>query len=142
MDAVTKAKIPAVIAPGCLDMVNFGERSSVPEKFAGRQFYIHNPQVTLMRTTPNECAELGKIIAKKVNRYEAPAVILLPKKAISVISSAGQPFYDPAADEALFQAIHAHAKVPILEFDEEINSPAFAKACAETLLELMKAAKV
>ena len=140
MDAVTKAKIPAVIAPGCLDMVNFGERGSVPKKFAGRQFYIHNPQVTLMRTTPDECAELGKIIAEKVNRYEAPAVIMIPKKGLSVISSAGQPFHDPAADEALFQAIHAHAKVPVQEFDEEINSPAFAKACAETLLELMKAA--
>ena len=142
MDAVAKAKVPAVIAPGCLDMVNFGERDSVPEKFAGRQFYIHNPQVTLMRTTPDECAELGKIIAEKVNRYEAPAVIMIPKKGLSVISSAGQPFYDPAADEALFQAIHAHAKVPVQELDEEINSPAFAKACAETLLELMKAAKM
>ncbi len=137
LDAVAKAKIPAVIAPGCLDMVNFGERTSVPAKFAGRNFYIHNPQVTLMRTTPDECAELGHIIANKVNRYEAPAAILIPKKAISVISAAGQPFHDPAADEALFTAIRDHAKVPVEEFDEEINSPVFARACAEKLLEMM-----
>lgn len=138
MDAVAKAGIPAVIAPGCLDMVNFGERDSVPEKFAGRNFYLHNPQVTLMRTTPAECAELGRIIAEKVNRYPAPAAILIPKKAVSVISAAGQPFHDPVADEALFQAIRSTARVPAEEFDEEINSPDFARACAERLLDLMK----
>ncbi len=137
LDAAGKAKVPAVIAPGCLDMVNFGEPSSVPEKFSGRTFYHHNPQVTLMRTTPGECAELGKIIAEKVNRYPAPVAILIPKKAISVISAAGQPFHDAPADEALFAAIHAYAKVPVIDHDEEINSPAFARACAEKLLELM-----
>lgn len=137
MDAVAKAKVPAVIAPGCLDMVNFGERGSIPTKFADRNFYIHNPQVTLMRTTPDECAELGRIIANKVNSYEAPAVIMIPKKAISVISAVGQPFHDPVADDALFAAIRDNAKVPVEEFDEEINSPVFAKACAEKLLELM-----
>ncbi len=141
MDAAGRAGIPAVIAPGCLDMVNFGERDSVPAQFAGRNFYIHNPQVTLMRTTPAECAELGRILAGKVNRYPAPAAIMIPKKAISVISAAGQPFHDAAADEALFQAIHTHAKVPVEEFDEEINSPVFAKACAEKLLVLMNAAR-
>lgn len=137
MDAVAKAKIPAVIAPGCLDMVNFGERATVPAKFAGRNFYLHNPQVTLMRTTPDECAELGRILANKVNCYEAPAVIMIPRRAISVISAAGQPFHDAAADAALFTAIRATAKVPVEELDEEINSPAFAKACAEKLLALM-----
>jgi uncharacterized protein (UPF0261 family) len=142
MDAVAKAGVPAVVAPGCLDMVNFGERASVPAKFAGRNFYIHNPQVTLMRTTPEECAALGRIIADKVNSYPAPAVIMIPNKAISVISAAGQPFHDPAADEALFQAIRSHAKVPVEEFDEEINSPVFARACAEKLLELMKVARI
>jgi uncharacterized protein (UPF0261 family) len=122
-------------------MVNFGERDSVPEKFADRTFYIHNLQVTLMRTTPEECAQLGRIIAEKVNRYEAPAVIMIPKKAISVISAAGQPFHDAAADEALFAAIRGNSKVPVEEFDEEINSPVFARACALKLLELMGAAK-
>lgn len=137
MDAVAKAKVPAVIAPGCLDMVNFGERESVPEKFAGRNFYIHNPQVTLMRTTAEECSELGRILAEKVNAYTTPCAVMIPRKAISVISAAGQSFHDPAADEALFSAIRHHSKQPVEEFDAEINDPSFARACAERLLELM-----
>ncbi len=137
MDAAAKAGVPVVAAPGCLDMVNFGERSSVPEKFAGRTFYVHNPQVTLMRATPAECADLGRIIAEKVNTCTAPAAIMIPRRAISVISAAGQPFHDPAADEALFSGIRAHSEKPVEEFDLEINDPAFARACAEKLLELM-----
>jgi uncharacterized protein (UPF0261 family) len=139
MDAAGKAGVPAVIAPGCLDMVNFGERDSVPARFAGRNFHIHNPQVTLMRTTPEECAELGRILADKVNRYPAPAAIMIPKKAVSAISAEGRPFHDAAADAALFKSIHSHACVAVEELDEEINSPVFAKACAEKLLNLMGA---
>jgi uncharacterized protein (UPF0261 family) len=141
MDAAAKAKVPVVIAPGCLDMVNFGERASVPARFAGRNFYIHNPQVTLMRTTAAECAELGRLVAEKSNAYGAGAVIMIPTKAISVISAAGQPFHDDAADQALFAALKRHAKVPVREFAEEINSPTFAQACAHQLIELMKAKK-
>jgi uncharacterized protein (UPF0261 family) len=137
LDAAAKAKVPAVIAPGCLDMVNFGEQVAVPSRYAERRFYIHNPQVTLMRTTPEECAELGRILAEKTNAYNAPAAILIPRKAISVISAAGQPFHDAAADEALFDAIKAHSKLPVEELDLEINDPAFARACAEKLLACM-----
>jgi uncharacterized protein (UPF0261 family) len=138
LDAAAKAKVPAVIAPGCLDMVNFGEKESVPSIFADRLFYVHNLQVTLMRTTPAECAQIGKIIGEKVSRYEAPAAILIPRRAISVISAPGQPFHDPAADEELFSAIKASAgAVAIKEFDLEINDPNFARACAETLLALI-----
>lgn len=137
LDATARAGIPAVVAPGCLDMVNFGEKPSVPGKFADRVFYIHNPQVTLMRTTPEECAELGRIVAEKVNRYTAPAAILIPRKAVSVISAEGKPFHDPAADEALFGSLRSHARVEVAEYDEEINSPVFARACAEKLLELI-----
>lgn len=141
MDAMTKAKVPTVVAPGCLDMANYGERETVPKEFEGRKFYIHNPQVTLMRTNAEECAQLGKIIAEKSNANQAPVSIMVPKKAISIISAEGQPFYDPEADEALFSAIREHAQVEVCEFDEEINSPAFAKACSEKLLALIKAAK-
>ena len=137
MDAVAKAKVPAVIVPGCLDMVNFGERDSVPEKFAGRNFYIHNSQVTLMRTTAEECAELGRILAEKVNAYTAPATILIPLRAISVISAPGQPFHDPEADGALIKAIIGNSLQPVEEFDLEVNDPLFARACAERLLDLM-----
>jgi uncharacterized protein (UPF0261 family) len=136
LEATGKAGVPAIVAPGCLDMVNFGEPASVPEKFAGRTFYQHNPQVTLMRTTPEECAQLGRIIAEKVNAYTAPVTVLLPTRAISVISAPGKPFHSPAADAALFGAIKSHlrADIPVLEMDCEINSPEFAAACAQALL--------
>jgi uncharacterized protein (UPF0261 family) len=137
MDAVANAKIPAVIAPGCLDMVNFGEPCSVPKKFADRTFYNHNSQITLMRTTADECTELGQILATKVNRYTAPVTLMIPLKALSVISAAGQPFHDPLADQALFTALRKYCQQPVEILDEEINSVAFARACAEKLISLM-----
>ena len=139
LDAAGKAGVPAIVTPGCLDMVNFGERATVPARFADRVFYQHNPQVTLMRTTPEECAELGRILAEKVNAYTAPVTVLLPLKAISIISAPGQVFHDAAADAALFEAIRTHLKlgVPLVEMDCEINDPAFATACAEALLRMI-----
>ena len=136
LDATAKAKIPAIVAPGCLDMVNFGERASVPAKFAHRLFYQHNAQVTLMRTTPEECAQLGRIIAEKINRYPAPVTVLFPRRAISVISAPGKPFHDVAADTALLSALRTHLRpdIPFRELDTEINDPLFARACAEALL--------
>ena len=135
-EATGKAKLPAIVVPGCLDMVNFGDPETVPSKFAGRTFYHHNPQVTLMRTNQEECAKLGRILAEKINAYTAPVTVLLPLKAISVISAPGQSFHDPAADEALFKGIkdHLRSDIPVIEQDAEINDPAFAKACAEALL--------
>ena len=137
MDAAAKANIPVVVAPGCLDMVNFGEMASIPEKFKGRNFYIHNPQITLMRTTADECHQLGAIVAKKANAYAAGTAIMIPRKAISVISAVGQPFHDAAADEVLFSALKANAKVPVQEFDLAINDKEFAQACAYKLIELI-----
>lgn len=137
MDAMTLAKVPTVIAPGCLDMANFGERKTVPEKYKDRQFYIHNPQVTLMRTNTQESAELGKIIAKKANANTAPTAILNPLKAVSIISAEGQPFHHPEADKALFEAINTHSQVEVINYQEDINSPVFAKAAAHKLLELI-----
>jgi uncharacterized protein (UPF0261 family) len=136
LDATAKATIPAIVTPGCLDMVNFGEPASVPAKFTGRTFYQHNAQVTLMRTTPAECTELGRIIAEKLNRYTAPVTFLIPRRAISVISAAGKPFHSPEADAALFASLkkHLRADIPVREVDTEINDPAFARACADTLL--------
>jgi len=137
MDAAAKANVPVVVAPGCLDMVNFGEMASIPEKFKGRNFYIHNPQITLMRTTADECRQLGEIVAKKANAYQAGTAIMIPLKAISVISAAGQPFHDGAADAALFSALKANATVPVQEFDLAINDKEFAQACAYKLIELI-----
>lgn len=138
LEAAGKAGVPAVVAPGCLDMANFGERESVPSKFEGRNFYIHNPQVTLMRTTADECAQLGRILADKVNAYTSPVEIFIPKGGISVISREGQPFHDAAADEALFKSIHDHAKVAVHDHLEDINDKAFAEAAAKRLLELIQ----
>jgi uncharacterized protein (UPF0261 family) len=119
--------------------VNFGARDTVPAKFAGRTFYHHNPQVTLMRTTPEECAQLGRLLAEKVNAYRGPVTVLLPLKSISIISAPGGAFHDPAADAALFSAIKEHLapQVKLLELDCEINSPTFSAACAEELLKNM-----
>lgn len=138
LNATARAGIPAVVSVGCLDMVNFGEPASVPEKFASRQFYHHNPQVSLMRTTADECAELGKTLVGKTNAYSAPTAIMLPTRAISVISAQGQSFHDSAADDALFDAIKSGSKHPVIEMDLEINDPAFARACAETLIKMVR----
>jgi uncharacterized protein (UPF0261 family) len=137
LDAAAKAGIPAIVAPGCLDMVNFGEPQTVPEKFKGRTFYQHNPQVTLMRTTPDECAQLGRILGEKVNNYRGLVTVMIPRKAISVISAAGQKFHDSSADEALFSALKGALRptVPVVEMDCEINDVPFAEACARKLLE-------
>jgi len=140
MEATGKAGIPAVVAPGCLDMVNFGARDTVPAKYADRLFYQHNPQVTLMRTTAAECSQLGKIIADKVNAYRGPVTLLLPLKGISVISAPGGAFYDPVADEALFTALKSNIneRVKLLELDVAINDPVFSEACANELLGLLR----
>ena len=140
MDAMAKANIPAVVAPGCLDMANYGELDTLPEKFKNRTIYVHNPQVTLLRTNAEECAQLGKIIAEKANANSAPTAILNPLKTVSVISAKGQPFYDAEADKALFDAIHATAQVEVIDYDEEINSPVFAEAAAHKLLQLIEQA--
>jgi uncharacterized protein (UPF0261 family) len=136
LEAAAKHAVPAVVTPGCLDMVNFGAPESVPAKFQGRRFYQHNPQVTLMRTTPEECRRLGEILAEKLNASTAPVTVLLPLKGISVISAAGQPFHDPEADAALFGALKSKLRkdIPVLELDCNINDPLFAEACARELL--------
>jgi len=135
-DAAAEAAIPAIVVPGCLDMVNFGEPDSVPARYEGRTLYRHNPQITLMRTSPAECAELGRILAEKVSRYPAPVTVLLPLRGISLIGTEGQPFHDPEADGALFRAIRDHLRpdIEVLEIDAPINDEAFADACADALL--------
>ena len=118
-------------------MVNFHGPDSVPAKFRDRNFYSHNPQVTLMRTTPDENARLGRTIAEKLNLSTGPVTVLLPKKALSVISAPGQKFHDPVADAALFGALKENLRknIEVRELECEINEPRFAEACAQALLE-------
>jgi uncharacterized protein (UPF0261 family) len=136
LDAAAKHGVPAIVAPGCLDMVNFGEQPSVPAAFAGRRFYVHNPQVTLMRTTAEECSALGRLVATKVNASRGPVTVLIPRGGISVISRPGGPFHDQRADESLFSAIEAGLRpgIPCRSLDCDINAPAFARACVDALL--------
>lgn len=143
LEAAAKTGTPAVVTPGCLDMVNFYAPDSVPPQFKDRRFYQHNPQVTLMRTTPEENAELGKIMARKLNASEGPVTVLIPRRAISVISAPGQSFHDPAADAALFDAIKHNLRrdIQVIEMDNEINDPVFAETCARTLLNHLREVK-
>lgn len=139
LDAAAKAGIPAIVVPGCLDMANFGEPQTLPQKYAHRTLYHHNPQVTLMRTNAEENSALGEIIASKVNAYRGPVSVLLPLQAVSIISQVGQPFHDPVADSALFNAIRKTLRpgTPLRELDCHINAPEFAEACATELLSLL-----
>ena len=136
LNAAARARIPAIVAPGCLDMVNFGERHSVPAKFEGRKFYVHNPQITLMRTTPEECRQLGTLLAEKINACQSPVTVLIPRGGISVISAPGGPFYDPKADAALFDTLTESLRpdIDVIAMDCDINAPEFAIACARALL--------
>jgi uncharacterized protein (UPF0261 family) len=130
--------IPQVISVGALDMVNFGPPDSVPERFHERTFYRHNPTVTLMRTTAEENARLGRIIAEKANAARGPVSIVLPLRGVSAIDAAGQPFYNPEADAALFEALRRHAnKVKIIEMDAHINDPEFAARMVAELLSML-----
>lgn len=143
LEAAAKAGIPAVVSTGCLDMVNFGAPETVPSKFANRKFYQHNPQVTLMRTTPDECAQLGKILAEKLNRSTGPVKVLLPLRGGSVISAPGGPFHNAIADTALFTALKSglRSNIAVTELDANINDAPFAEACAQALLQLLEARK-
>ena len=117
-------------------MIRAGEPSTVPKVFEGRTLYFHNPQITLMRTTVFECQQLGEILARAVNEYTAPCSVLIPNRAISVISAPGGPFHDAKADAALFDAIVRTLKpsVEIKQYDCEINDSHFGQLCAERLL--------
>jgi uncharacterized protein (UPF0261 family) len=136
LEAAARKGVPAIVVPGCLDMVNFWAPPTVPEKFKGRKFYPHNPNVTLMRTNVEESRQLGEIIAQKLNLSTGPVTVLIPLKGVSMIDTEGKPFWWPEADQALFAALKTALRkdIPVIEMDCVINDPAFADRCAETLL--------
>ncbi len=141
LESAGAAGVPQVVSLGALDMVNFGALDTVPERFRDRNLYVHNPTVTLMRTTPEECAELGRLIAGKLNAAMGPTVLFVPLRGVSMISVEGQVFHDAAADEALFQALREEidtSKVEVHEVDADVNDPAFALAMADRLHELVR----
>lgn len=139
--AAGRRGVPQVVSLGALDMVNFGPRETVPERFAGRLFHVHNPTVTLMRTTPEENAALGAWIAEALREATGPVALLVPRGGVSALDVPGRPFWDPQADEALFQAIRrglaGSPHVRLIERDEHINDPAFATAASQLLRDMM-----
>jgi uncharacterized protein (UPF0261 family) len=140
LEAAGETGVPQVVSLGALDMVNFGARESIPAKYAERKLYPHNPLVTLMRTTREENAELGRIIAAKLSKAKGPTVLMIPKNGVSAIDVEGKPFYDAEADEALFAALRKNItpNVTLVELDADINSDAFATEAAHRLLALVK----
>jgi len=139
LEAAARHGVPAIVVPGCLDMVNFWAPPTVPSKFKERKFYPHNPNVTLMRTDVDENRRLGEILAAKLNQSIGPVTVLLPLKGLSVIDSPGGPFWWPEADQALFAALKQNLRkeIVVLELDCNINDRIFADRCAECLLENM-----
>jgi len=131
--------VPQVVSLGALDMVNFGPMETVPEGFRSRNLYVHNPSVTLMRTTPEECAELGRRVARKLSSATGPTALFVPLRGVSMIATEGQPFHDPAADEALFSAVRKNlgASVELHEVDTDVNDPRFAIAMADRLHDML-----
>jgi len=140
LEAAAKRGVPAVVAPGCLDMVNFWAPETVPEKYRDRNLYKWNPNVTLMRTTPDENKRLGEIIASKLNASTGPVAVLLPLRGVSQLDSEGNPYWWPEADKALYDALRSGLRkdIEVVEVDANVNDPAFADACTSKLLALMK----
>ncbi len=139
LEVAGRKGIPQVVSLGALDMVNFGPRDTVPPEFEKRNLYVHNPSVTLMRTTPEECAELGRIIARKLEGARGPVALFVPLKGVSAIDVEGGPFYDREADEALFGALRDSLppNVEVHELDRDINDPEFAAAMVAKLEEFL-----
>ena len=138
--AASRKGVPAVLAPGCVDMANFRGIETVPEEYRHRTLYEWNPDVTLLRTNAEENAQIGRMIAQVANAATAPVAVLLPLGGVSMLDSPGGDFWDPEADQACFEAITQHLKpaVPVAEVDCNINDPAFAQQAASTLLDLLE----
>jgi len=141
LEAAAKNNIPQVVSVGALDMVNFGPYESVPEQFTGRNFYKHNPTVTLMRTTVDENKQFGEKIAGKLNMAEGSTALVLPLKGLSGLDVEGQAFHGPEENKMLFDTLKEKtdtSKVEILEFATDVNNKAFAEAAAKKLVELIE----
>jgi uncharacterized protein (UPF0261 family) len=138
LEAATQAGLPQVISPGALDMVKFGPH--VPARFQHRQIHVHNSSVTVIRTTPEECAALGRLLARKLRTATSPVSVFLPLRGLSTLSTPGGPYHEPTADKALFTALRdtlTDTPVQLHELDTHINDPAFGQAMANHLHALL-----
>ena len=130
--AVVRTRAPYVGACGALDMVNFGPRDTVPERYRGRTLYEHNPQVTLMRTTAEENDRMGRWIGERLNRMDGPVRFFLPAGGVSQLDAPGMAFHDPGADAALFRALEETVRQTgsrqLVWVPHHLNDPAFSDA--------------
>jgi uncharacterized protein (UPF0261 family) len=140
LGAIARTRVPYVGSVGALDMVNFWSPESVPDRFRKRKLHRHNPQVTLMRTTPAECREIGAWIADRLNRCEGAVRLLLPEKGVSAMDAVGEPFYDPEADAALFASMESRlmqtAERRLVRLPLHINDRAFSEALIDNFREI------
>lgn len=138
LEAAARAGIPQVVAPGCLDMVNFWAPDTVPPQFSARKLFRWNPNVTLMRTNIDENRELGRVLAGKINQSTGPVTVLWPLKGLSQLDSEGKEFWWPEADAALFEALREGLRpdIRVVALDANINDPQFADRAAQELLAL------
>ncbi len=139
LSAPGRRGVPHLIGNGCIDMVNFGPRNTVPARYAQRKFYEWNPSVTLMRTDVDENRRMGRIFAEKANAAKGPVAFLLAQKGVSILDGDGQPFCDRAADAAFTEELkkHLNPTIPLVELDVNINDPLFSAKAVEMLLALI-----
>ncbi len=139
-ESIIRTRIPYVVSCGALDMVNFGARDTVPARYEGRTFHVHNPQVTLMRTTAEENVRIAEWIATRINRMEGPVRLLIPEAGVSAIDRPGQSFHDPVADAALFDTLSARIAVTasrrVMRLPYDINAPEFSAALVTAFREI------
>ncbi|MEM1164499.1 MAG: Tm-1-like ATP-binding domain-containing protein, partial [Pseudomonadota bacterium] len=139
-DAAIASGLPFIGSCGALDMVNFNAPQTVPEHYRGRLFYEHNPQITLMRTTPEENAEMARFIGEKLNQMTGPVRFFLPEGGVSLLDAPGQPFWDPAANTALFKTLEATVRTTgqrqLVRVPHNINDPEFAQLVVQTFRSL------
>ncbi|MBK1668814.1 hypothetical protein CKO28_12310 [Rhodovibrio sodomensis] len=142
LGAIARTGVPYVGSCGALDMVNFGAKETVPERYKDRNLYVHNPQITLMRTTPEENRRMGEWIGHKLNACDGPVRFLLPEGGVSAIDAPGQPFHDPEADAELFAALEATVQQTdrrrLIRLPHNVNDPAFAEALVKTFHEVTR----
>jgi uncharacterized protein (UPF0261 family) len=139
LETAGRLGIPQVVTVGALDFVCMGPSEAISDRFSGRTFYTHTPEMTGMRSTPEECAELGRTIARKLNAATGPTALFIPLRGISLLATEGQPFHDSAADDSLFRSLRDTVdpeRVEVYELDADINDPQFALAMANRLHEL------
>jgi uncharacterized protein (UPF0261 family)/ABC-type branched-subunit amino acid transport system ATPase component len=139
--AIIRSRVPFIGSVGALDMVNFGAPDTIPERYRQRKFHVHNPQVTLMRTTPEENERIGRWIGDKLNRMDGPVRFFLPEGGVSALDAPGQPFWDPEADAALFGALDRSVRQTsnrqLIRVKRHINEPEFASAIVNALRPLV-----